>query len=30
MRVNDSDYVDIDITDALSSILGVDVTQMEP
>ena len=29
MRVNDSDYVDIDITDALSSILGVDVTQMD-
>ena len=29
MRVNDTDYIDLDITDALSSILGVDVTQMD-
>ena len=28
MRVNDTDFIDLDITDALSSILGMDVTKM--
>ncbi len=28
MRVNDTDYIDLDITDALSSILGMDVTKL--
>jgi len=28
MRVNDTDFIDLDITDALSSIIGMDVTKM--